>query len=266
MNSIKSINNNIDIYFSSIIKLIDLKRFDFCDVYSKINKINSNNEKKEEIDHFISIAFGKLAELFVFKRLKEELNLTEKDFVFSKMDSFGHEIADLILKNKQQKEFKIEIRSSFQKHIHDNLHQIIRYFNNYKKVEDFKDFYFQIFFNENKQLVKNKIRPLFEQFIFYFNEKKVNHDLKFSDFLIKNGFEWNIKDENLFIANLSIYSFLSKDMIFNNNILKVKNLTSNTSFEVVQLKDTKNFATAIDVIKNEINNDILSQQYKRFKI
>lgn len=76
----------------------------------------------------------------------------------------GYEVADLKIVDKNNNFKLIEVRSSFQENIQENLNHIIQYLNHYKTKETYKDYYFQVFFNENKNNIYQKLDLIFNKY------------------------------------------------------------------------------------------------------
>lgn len=79
------------IYLKTITYFID--HFNFDDLFQRIKMINSNSEKKSELDHFISVIFGKLAEFYVGKQIKKYCNC---NIEYSPLKN-NVEIADIVI-------------------------------------------------------------------------------------------------------------------------------------------------------------------------
>lgn len=254
------------ITLKTIISFIDNKNFNFNKLFEDIKKINSNALKKSEEEHFTSVIFGKLAEIFVFQNLKQELNLKNNNFIFSPLNEQGYEKADIAINftnfDNQTIEKLIEVRSSFQKNIYGELNHIIRYINGYKKIETYKDYYFQVFFEEDKKEIINKINNLFNLYKKYKTEIINNYQqdfskLSFSNFLKQTSF--NV-EENELICKIINRSFIHKDEIENylkeplNSKIMKKNLNqTNTVFEAKLLKDCLTSKESIELIKQDLN-------------
>lgn len=255
-----------NITFKTIISFIDNKNFNFNKLFEDIKKINSNALKKSEEEHFISVIFGKLAEIFVFQNLKQELNLKNNNFIFSSLNEQGYEKADIAINlttfDNKTIEKLIEVRSSFQKNIHGKLNHIIRYVNDYKKIETYKDYYFQVFFEEDKKEIMNKINNIFNLYKKYKTEIIDNYQQDFSKFSFSNFLKqttFNFK-ENEIICKIINRSFIHKNEIekylkepLNSKIMK-KNLNqNNTVFEAKLLQDCLTSKESIELIKQDLN-------------
>lgn len=259
------------ITFATIISFLDNKYFEQC--FNNINKINSNAIKKTDFEHFVSVLFGKLAEIFVAQNIKkslskENLNL---DLIYSPMEN-GYEVADLKIVDKNNNFKLIEVRSSFQENIQENLNHIIRYLNHYKTKETYKDYYFQVFFNENKNNIYQKLDLIFnkyQEFKKLFKQENKN-DITFKSFLFQDG-KFNDNDLEVQLCNIINYSFISKEEIQENlnNHIQIKHLKqSNTYFEAKLLKYCLNSKQGIEIICNDFNkikkSNLLNNKIKTF--
>lgn len=247
------LNANEKVSFSTLIKLIDFKPMHFVHSFLSIKRINSNAKAKTPIEHFTSVGFGKLAECLVFKYLKQELQLSNENFMFYPMNEKGYEIADLVINLNNIKQ-TIEVRSSFQPSLNKEHHQIIRYLNNFKKVEHYKDLYFQVMIFSTIPKIRNEITPLFHCFQFYLDNNFHSQNIRFKKFLdldtenipsdIQNQIQHIKNNLDQEICTIEIISFLDIDFIQENkNFIKTTNLSplSNTKFEAIKIKDCLSF-------------------------
>lgn len=239
------------IYLKTITYFID--HFNFDDLFQRIKMINSNSEKKSELDHFISVIFGKLAEFYVGKQIKKYCNC---NIEYSPLKN-NVEIADIVI----EKIKTVEVRSSFQKHLNDNLNHIVRYVNPFKKQkETYKDYYFQVFFLEDINNIKEKLKPIFELYQnFKINKENFKNKL-FENYLIENNF--NIEEKICPIINKTFIkldlNLIDNESVILKNNLEVKQLKQeNTFFEAKKIKNCLSIESGFEIIKNDLKIELL---------
>lgn len=250
-----------NITYSTIVSFVDSEHFK--NSFENIKKVNSNAIKKTDFEHFVSVVFGKLAEIFVAKNIKSIFSEKELNtrIIYSPIEN-GYEIADLkIVDQENNNNFKlVEVRSSFQANIQENLNHIIRYLNQYKTKETYKDYYFQVFFNEDKNNIYQKLHFIFDKYQKFkkLNTQSNNEKVNFKSFL-SNQYNFNEENLNSKLCNIINYSFISKQEIQENrnNQIQTKHLKQfNTSFEAKLLKHCLGARQGIDFI---------CEDFKRFE-
>lgn len=245
------------VYLKTIAYFID--HFNFEDLFQRIKMVNSNSENKTELEHFVSIIFGKLAEYYVGKQIKKNCGC---NLEYSPLKN-NVEIADIVI----EKIKTVEVRSSFQKHLNDNLNHIVRYVNPFKKQkETYKNYYFQVFFLENVDDVKEKLKLLFELYQHFKSNKENLKNKMFEHYLIENNFNLETKicpivNKTFIKLNLNLIN--DEDFVAKNN-LEIKQLKQkNTFFESKKLKNCLSIEEGFEIIKNDLINLLINKKFQQ---
>lgn len=224
--------------------------------YLNYNLSNQNGEKRKLDEIQLKVAISNLLETKLQEYLEKKLNIVVEKNQFNE-DNNNLEIADFVF-NFNNVSYSSELRTSDIQNYNrqKNCSLIGSYKNNVKKMEPEKDIYFQIFWNQNFNFIKNNINK--SNIVFKFNLAAFALNSDFND--SNNNFNLNQNQAKYNIIKPITKARMIKNIektLYNYEKVKTEEIKKDIGFDfkkIIKLLKDKNLEKCF-LLKNPINKN-----------